>query len=455
MKCTKLKASLIAGMLFWHPTLSGKVLSSSHSPVNTIVKEAIFPLQHQHCHGSTLVELPNGDMLCAWFQGSGERTSDDVAIWGSRYHTKTRLWSKPFIMADVPGFPDINPVLFIDGKQRLWLTWYTVMAYQWSTSLLKYRISDNYMQKSGPPVWSWQDVLHIKADGSPNTGIGSNDTFVRTLEKKYDEYFQYLREKGDIRDTGKSNFPAKSAERARKFYIDLAKGSSLVSEGSEKSPGGEIIRKHLGYPLMRRIGWQTRNKPLITGNRIILPLYSDGLNLSLMAITDDWGINWTFSEPILGGGAIQPSLAAMKDGTIMALMRDNGPPPKRLMKSVSADAGVTWNTVTDTDIPNPGTAADVIVLRNGNWALVHNDLEDGRYRLSVWLSRDEGKTWPYRKILVNGKTDGVVRGHYPAIIQGKNGLIHVSYTNQEAYPGDGSEVKNIVHAVFPENWLIQ
>ena len=42
----------------------------------------IFPLVNQHVHGSTIVELPNGDLLAAWFQGSGERWADDVAIMG-------------------------------------------------------------------------------------------------------------------------------------------------------------------------------------------------------------------------------------------------------------------------------------------------------------------------------------------------------------------------------------
>lgn len=190
------------------------------------------------------------------------------------------------------------------------------------------------------------------------------------------------------------------------------------------------------------------------GNKIILPLYSDGLNLSMMAITEDRGIHWSFSEPILGGGAIQPSLALNKDGSLTILMRDNGPPPKRLMKSISKDGGTTWSSVEDTDIPNPGTAADVVVLSSGNWALVLNDTEAGRYRLSVWLSRDEGKTWQYRKILVDGQPGSVVRGHYPAIMQGKDGRIHICYTNQIAGLNGEGEIKNIVHASLTENWLM-
>jgi len=72
----------------------------------------IFPLVKQHVHGSTVVELPNGDLLAAWFQGSGERQADDVAIMGARLRADDeKKWSKPFVMADVLGFPDVNPIL--------------------------------------------------------------------------------------------------------------------------------------------------------------------------------------------------------------------------------------------------------------------------------------------------------------------------------------------------------
>ena len=49
-----------------------------------IFQTLIFPMQPQHTHGSSIVTLPNGDILAAWFQGSGERTADDVKIMGAR-----------------------------------------------------------------------------------------------------------------------------------------------------------------------------------------------------------------------------------------------------------------------------------------------------------------------------------------------------------------------------------
>ena len=40
----------------------------------------VFPYEDEHVHGSTLEQLPNGDLLAAWFQGSGERWADDVRL---------------------------------------------------------------------------------------------------------------------------------------------------------------------------------------------------------------------------------------------------------------------------------------------------------------------------------------------------------------------------------------
>jgi predicted neuraminidase len=414
---------------------------------DTLILEHIFPYQDKHCHGSSLTAFPGGDLIAVWFHGSGERTADDVAIMGSRYDVRKRIWSEPFVMADVPGFPDINPVVFIDPNKKLWLVWYTVLAYQWESSILKYRISSDYDQKTGPPVWEWQDMIHIKADGNASEGIGKNDEYVRLLGRKYDEY----------RATLDSSSPLTSAvwETARNHYLEIAKGMNLVSTGTETGEQGERVKTRLGYPLMRRIGWQTRNKPLFIGNTMLLPLYSDGFDHSLVAITEDFGATWQFSEPIVGAGNVQPALALAKDGSVTSYMRDNGPPPKRLMKSISPDKGRTWGTVHDSEIPNPGTAADITVLRSGNWALVHNDIEQGRHQLSVWLSEDEGRTWPFRKVIVNGEPGSMTRGHYPAIIQGTDGTIHLTYTNQVASSDGKSEVKNIAHAFFTEKWLMQ
>jgi hypothetical protein len=307
------------------------------------------------------------------------------------------------------------------------------------------------MQASGSPVWGWQDMIHIKPDGNASEGIGRNDAFVKTLQRKFDDYYRHLDSSGFF---ASGAITKAKWDTARKHYLDIAMGMNLVRSGTDINEKDEKIKTQLGYPLMRRIGWQTRNKPLIIGNRMLLPLYSDGFDFSMIAITDNWGESWQFSEPIIGAGAIQPTLALGRDSSVIAFMRDNGPPPKRLMQSISHDRGETWSTVKDSDIPNPGTAADVVVLKSGNWIMVHNDIEEGRHRLSVWLSKDEGKTWPHRKMLVNAKPGSEGRGHYPAIIQSLDGRIHISYTNQVAGMEGKPAVKNIAHASFLEKWIM-
>lgn len=453
MKNFKVILICIVALCLTSPSFAMRGVNKHKS--DSLLVESMFPYQSQHCHGSTIVELPNKDLLAAWFQGTGERTADDVAIKGARYNHKTKKWGEPFVMADTPDFPDINPVLYVDNQNQLWLFWYSVIAYQWSTSLLKYKVSANYMQKDGAPNWKWQDVIQMKPDGGKSTdGITPDDSFVAKLNQKFDAYYDYLKKSGQVKSSGEDVVTDEKWNKVKNLYLDVAKGKNLISNGSLTDEKGAKTKAQLGYPLMRRLGWQTRNKPIQIGKRMILPLYSDGLNLSLMAITEDQGVHWTFSEPILGGGAIQPSLALNKDGSVSILMRDNGPAPKRLMISVSKDGGNTWSSVVDADVPNPGSAADVVVLKSGNWALVCNDLEDGRYRMSVLLSKDQGKTWPIKKVIINGLVGSKVRGHYPAIIQGRDGMIHLSYTNQIQGAEGNKEVKNIAHASFSEDWLL-
>ncbi len=412
----------------------------------------IFPLIEQHCHGSTIVELPNGDLLAAWFQGSGERWADDVAIMGARLVKGADKWTKPFVMADVLGFPDINPILFLDPQDRLWLMWYTVIANQWETSLLKYRISSDYASPDGPPNWTWQDVLHIKPGDPAERGIQPNDRFVKSVERQADEYIKSMPQADSM--AGRVADKVK-AELWKAHLLSKARGEDMLSKGILIDPNVSQTNAQLGYPYFRRMGWQTKNKAVMVGDgRIIVPLYSDGFSFSLMAITDDLGRTWQFSEPLVGGGNIQPSIAVKADGTLVAYMRDNGPPPQRLHVSSSTDKGLTWSNVRDSELPNPGSGADIVTLRNGHWLLAYNDTENGRHSLAVSISTNEGKTWPFTRRLENDTRDKSIatRSHYPSVIQGRDGSLHIvySYHHNDRKNGPGKTIK-YVH--FNEAWV--
>jgi predicted neuraminidase len=383
-----------------------------------LTSELVFPLEHWHNHASMVVELPGGDLLVCWFHGSGERTADDVVVRGARLRKGSNRWSDPFVLADTPGYPDTNATMFLDPTQRLWLLWPTILANEWHTALMKYKIASDY-KGEGAPKWDVSDVLHVTP----------GDEFAQTVNREVDRLMA----------------AGPQSEQATKY-------------------AGEL-KTHAADKLFRRLGWMTRAHPFVLdGTRLIVPLYSDGFSFSLMAISDDWGATWKTSTPLVGRGNIQPSIAKKKDGTLVAYMRDNGPPPKRLMISRSTDRGDTWSQVEDTQLPNPGAGAEVLVLKSGKWAMIYNDLERGRYSLAVSLSEDEGQTWRWTRHLERDpeSTDPQRLGeyHYPSIIQAADGTLHATYSYfvppASVTPDAEKRLprKAIKHAHFNEEWIM-
>jgi hypothetical protein len=204
------------------------------------------------------------------------------------------------------------------------------------------------------------------------------------------------------------------------------------------------VKERLGNKLYQRLGWQPRSKPtILPSGRILLPLYTDTFSISIMAISDDDGATWFASQPLIGLGNIQPSVLRRNDGTLVAYMRENGP-LRKIRIAESKDDGMTWGPVGAMELPNPGSGVDAVRLSNGHWLLIYNDTVKGRNSLAVSLSTDEGKTWPKTRHLERHAEGSY---HYPAIIEGKGGLVHAVYS----YFVDGG--KSMKHAAFDEAWL--
>lgn len=414
--------------------------------------QLIFPLQDEHVHGSTLVELPNGDLLTSWFQGSGERWADDVRIMGSRLIKGDTTWSAPFVMADKEGFPDINPILFMDRRQRLWLMWYPVLANQWETSIPMYRLSDNYLSP-GAPVWNWQDVLLVKAGDKTERGIQPNDSFVAAVAGQLEAYEIYLKSEllPKVPDSLKKKMRFEW-EKYKDKMDSLSKGRNMMRSGRILE-GKEERSADLGYPLTRRIGWQTKNKAVYLGKRLIIPLYSDGFDCSLFAITDDDGRTWKYSNPVLGGIGIQPTIAIGKDSLLVAYLRDNGPPPQLMQRTESKDKGMNWSIPKDDVLKNPGSGFDVVTLSTGEWLMAFNDSEENRHNLTIAISDDQGITWKWKKKLEDdSRLDKATSFHYPSVIQGADDIVHVSYSYHRSDVKPGKSVK---HYSFPVDWVKQ
>lgn len=103
--------------------------------------QTYLPTPYGSNHASTLLELPNGDWLCAYFAGSKEG-NPDINIVMSRLTKGSSVWNDPQVMSDDPERSEQNPVLFLDPLGKLWL-FYTAQAHGQQTAVVRCRTSQD------------------------------------------------------------------------------------------------------------------------------------------------------------------------------------------------------------------------------------------------------------------------------------------------------------------------
>ena len=149
----------------------------------------------------------------------------------------------------------------------------------------------------------------------------------------------------------------------------------------------------------------------------------------------DQGATWTKIGPVEKGGGfgydmIQGSLLRHADGRLQSLGRTrNGV----TASTWSADGGLTWSPLAPLHVPNTNSGTDAVTLADGRHLLVFNDTNPPperrtkgvRYPIHVALS-DDGVTW--RTVATLDVAPHPAGYAYPAVIQAKDGRIHITYT---------------------------
>ena len=146
-------------------------------------------------------------------------------------------------------------------------------------------------------------------------------------------------------------------------------------------------------------------------------------------LTKDLGKTWEVIGPINDGiafDAIQPSILNYPDGRMQILCRTR---QNFVGQSWSTDGGQSWSEVTASKLPNPSAGTDAITLMDGRQLLVYNhttregEFPKGRNMLNIALSKNGAEWTP---VMTLERSPGEYS--YPAVIQSKDGLVHITYT---------------------------
>jgi predicted neuraminidase len=168
-----------------------------------------------------------------------------------------------------------------------------------------------------------------------------------------------------------------------------------------------------------------KDKPIqLRDGRILCPSSSENagwrIHLEVTKDLESWIVTGALNDPAKIG-AIQPTILQYAGGRLQMLCRTHG--QGFIAQCWSQDGGRTWDELTATDLPNPNSGIDAVTLRDGRQLLVFNNTPKGRTPLNVALSAD-GRQWTVPLTL----EDQPGEYSYPAVIQAKDGRVHITYT---------------------------
>lgn len=355
--------------------------------------EAYIPSDCIQNHASNLLVLDNGDLLCTWFGGTQEGIAD-IHIYLSRLKKGQKEWSKAVKLSDDPARSEQNPILFRAPDNKLWLLYTAQKSGNQDTAIVRYRISEDEGYSWGP------------------------------IETLFDQPGTFIRQPIVVLDNGDWLLPV--------FYCITPPGQK----------------------------W--------TGNK----------DISAVKISKDQGESWEEYEVPNSLGRVHMNIEKLDDGTLLALFRSRW--ADHIYSSRSTDYGKTWSEPIPTQLPNNNSSIQFTKLNNGHLALVFNNMnadncterrlslydeiedeedtdilsanqdtpeKDDEGRQAFWgaprapmtvaISEDGGRTWPYKKdieigdgyAMTNNSKEKLNREYsYPSIKQSADGKIHIAFT---------------------------
>ncbi len=310
--------------------------------------------------GPSLVQAPNGDILCCWLTGSKKEPAPDNCLAISRSKDMGKTWSDPSMLVP-PG--DENGSGFIqrcgDKLVLMEARWpmealYTVWNYSRRESL------DNGY------TWSCPEPVTLFSEDDISCAIGNQ---IKTKNGEYLCCAQIFKKREKPFTAGAIRVVLAETEEEAYALPPMKPGEMDTSKFGTHLHGCGVFETDKDFKNFKFRGW-VHNRPM---------------------------------------GLLEPTMVELNDGTLVMYMRaELG---GFLWRSESKDGGFTWCDAYQTNIVNPSTQANITRLSDGRIALLNNNFggcigEPLRLRnrdpLSVFISDDELKSFSICKNLITG-----------------------------------------------------
>lgn len=286
--------------------------SASEPKVKAEVSEFIFEeAPFRECHASTILELPGGELLAAWF--GGEREGDNsVRIWLSRKPVGG-AWSPPEAMTSFTGAPCWNPVLFRDTANRVWLFF-----------------------KVGPDEESWVGAYRTSDDGGKNWSVPQYlpAGLLGPIRNK-----PLLLSNGTILcGTSREAGMRQHDTREQPYWTWTAWVERSEDSGKNWTIHGPIVFPGVNYGVIQPTLWETHS-----GQIRMLLRSTEKIGYICESVSSDGGLTWsparatTLPNPNSAIDAVK-----MGDGTVALVYNHSRTARSPLNIAFSHDDGITW-----------------------------------------------------------------------------------------------------------------
>jgi len=213
-------------------------------------------------------------------------------------------------------------------------------------------------------------------------------------------------------------------------------------------------------------GLYTRQPVVVFHSQWLFPVYhSAGGSItsnaqkdhSYVEISKDSGTTWRECDVPSSDGFVQMNIIPTSSDHLIAFFRSRY--ADWIYTSESSD-GCAWTAPLATQLPNNNASIQATRLKNGHLLMIFNNTQaqlkpehadtSSRRILSIAISEDNGKTWPWIRDLENRSISQPIlpledaEYSYPSVTQSPDGMIQVAYTFRR---------ETIKHMTFTEDWI--